>query len=699
MRILQLEGYFEGDFNDVYDELMAYESDKPSLGAGFITEDGTFINLGKNTMHGDIFGDVDEYESDDFYTLEDAFNLIKINGGCKYEPFPYIDLWYAPNSRQSHAILTWLDFLQSKGKRKVIVNMPNTYREYNFNEYISDDILKDALRSLNGLTEDLLDESAKTDFIDKFGEDSFNKFEKARQRMKNNGLSTDYQQYLKMSKDELISFIASLYDDKKDAQKKRIVQGGDKSLGELGLQESLEESFDRYIIIHNSPSGEEVYRTDDFQDACEELLHWGRAYKIIDTQDDYKEYKLSDASGALYKNKLEEVYPNKGESKKDFIARFMSVTKNEYPDVKQRYAVANSYWERRNKKSVNESTSQTIVAYHSSPNKFTKFDKKYINTATSDGGMYGKGFYFADKELAQQFNYSGYLYKVKLLFSKPYILNTDKDRETFEALINAHYDSKTKKNNSDLTDFFNAGYDGVISNNEIWKDELDNKKKIHSQFVVYDPSQITILSIEPYSLDDNYNLNEDINQEMSNEYDSEGNQLTKTQAEFFKNSKVRDKNDNLLVAYHGSQRSNLELSEEPIYLVNDKGLAREFAIGYAFNYDLQEEDEPTIYTIEVNFNNPYYIKSEDEYNEIMDIVNIGETKQLLTENNYDGIIYQDEYDSDLIYYMPLNAKKQCNIVDEEILESYIPRRDDAEVEAQQLSTYEAFMNLKGEDDE
>lgn len=623
-------------------------------------------------------------------------------------------------------------------------------------------------------------------------------------------------------------------------------QGGDKSLGELGLQESLEESFDRYIIIHNSPSGEEVYRTDDFQDACEELLHWGRAYKIIDTQDDYKEYKLSDAkkflngnrideahtvdkiklapeqdrrrkltdedkeeirrlyatgfhslnslakqfgvskklilitvnpesraknderiknhwkdyydtqehtsavrdtraykkdlldkgelkkvdesvtfgeytkakdtkykkiqskpintltvedicyiyfvedkvpllpytnvsyddnmddlwsdtvdsmidsedviscyeylhkltfpltiyrgirSGGyssdemrgehgdldsldisgknnsrswttninIYKAKnsmfknltnivacevnsdvidnattvscyihytsrpqygmfgeyeitlkknfkksdlhnlrfvdktkitedidremsneydsegnqltkaqavLKEVYPNKGESKKDFIARFMSVTKNEYPDVKQRYAVANSYWERRNKKRVNESNdadSQSIIAYHSSPNKFTKFDKKYIDTATSDGGMYGKGFYFADKELAQQFNYSGYLYKVKLLFSKPYILNTDKDRETFEALINAHYDSKTKKNNSDLTDFFNAGYDGVISNNEIWKDELGNKEKIHSQFVVYDPSQITILSIEPYSLDDNYNLNE-----------------------------------------------------------------------------------------------------------------------------------------------------------------------------------------------
>ena len=47
---------------------------------------------------------------------------------------------------------------------------------------------------------------------------------------------------------------------------------------------------------------------------------------------------------------INEVYPNKGESKKDFIARFMSVTKDEYPDIKQRYAVALSYWDRRNKK-------------------------------------------------------------------------------------------------------------------------------------------------------------------------------------------------------------------------------------------------------------------------------------------------------------------------------------------------------------
>ena len=57
----------------------------------------------------------------------------------------------------------------------------------------------------------------------------------------------------------------------------------------------------------------------------------------------------------LNKSDLLEVYPQKGETKSDFINRFMRVTGSEYPDVKQRYAVANSYWERRNKKGLKES--------------------------------------------------------------------------------------------------------------------------------------------------------------------------------------------------------------------------------------------------------------------------------------------------------------------------------------------------------
>lgn len=45
-----------------------------------------------------------------------------------------------------------------------------------------------------------------------------------------------------------------------------------------------------------------------------------------------------------YKIVVKDVKPRKGEKEDEFISRFMSGTKNEYPDQKQRLAVAYSYW-------------------------------------------------------------------------------------------------------------------------------------------------------------------------------------------------------------------------------------------------------------------------------------------------------------------------------------------------------------------
>lgn len=49
---------------------------------------------------------------------------------------------------------------------------------------------------------------------------------------------------------------------------------------------------------------------------------------------------------------IHDVNPRSGESKDDFIARFMRETKNEYPNEKQRLAVAYSYWENKRKDSM-----------------------------------------------------------------------------------------------------------------------------------------------------------------------------------------------------------------------------------------------------------------------------------------------------------------------------------------------------------
>ena len=47
------------------------------------------------------------------------------------------------------------------------------------------------------------------------------------------------------------------------------------------------------------------------------------------------------------KPEIKDIKPHKGEKKADFLSRFMKETKAEYPDEKQRIAVAYSYWNRK----------------------------------------------------------------------------------------------------------------------------------------------------------------------------------------------------------------------------------------------------------------------------------------------------------------------------------------------------------------
>ena len=73
---------------------------------------------------------------------------------------------------------------------------------------------------------------------------------------------------------------------------------------------------------------------------------------------------------------IKDVKPRADESKNDFIARFMNETKAEYPNEKQRYAVANSYWENKGRDSVKDGdfdNIKEIKGYHIPP--MDRFDK------------------------------------------------------------------------------------------------------------------------------------------------------------------------------------------------------------------------------------------------------------------------------------------------------------------------------------
>lgn len=58
-------------------------------------------------------------------------------------------------------------------------------------------------------------------------------------------------------------------------------------------------------------------------------------------------------------NSIKDVEPNEGEDKQSFISRFMRATKEEYPDRKQRLAVAYSYWD----KAKDSCKDATIIPY------------------------------------------------------------------------------------------------------------------------------------------------------------------------------------------------------------------------------------------------------------------------------------------------------------------------------------------------
>ena len=80
-----------------------------------------------------------------------------------------------------------------------------------------------------------------------------------------------------------------------------------------------------------------------------------------------------------------------------------------------------------------------------------------------------------------------------------------------------------------------------------------------------------------------------LKEELSNEYDSEGNQLTKEQAEFFKNSKVRDEQGRLLVCRHSTESEFDEFQYK--YLSEGK-------LGYGFYFirdEQQRERERQLY--------------------------------------------------------------------------------------------------------
>ena len=114
-----------------------------------------------------------------------------------------------------------------------------------------------------------------------------------------------------------------------------------------------------------------------------------------DAREAYEELK----SDGYIQDSVKDVNPRSGESKDEFISRFMEETKSEYPDEKQRLAVAHSYWEKKGRDSIKDKEpilvkkvyplTQNYIAlqdYHDYPHFWVVQKKNYHNEKEYYGG-------------------------------------------------------------------------------------------------------------------------------------------------------------------------------------------------------------------------------------------------------------------------------------------------------------------------
>ena len=174
------------------------------------------------------------------------------------------------------------------------------------------------------------------------------------------------------------------------------------------------------------------------------------------------------------------------------------------------------------------------------------------------------------------------------------------------------------------------------------------------------------------------------------EYDSKGNKLSKSQQEFFKDSKVRDEKGNLLVMYHGTDKNFFEFKNKKpqhgraiidgYYLTPEKSIASEYG--------------SNIMEVYVDLKNPFYLHNNngltkelidrgyanstseliEKYNLETDDSKVVPTSKALTKLvkklGYDGIITttldSDNIDADFEYtqIVALNSNQIKNITNQ-----------------------------------
>lgn len=189
------------------------------------------------------------------------------------------------------------------------------------------------------------------------------------------------------------------------------------------------------------------------------------------------------------------------------------------------------------------------------------------------------------------------------------------------------YKRATEDSNKKLRELLQSkGYDGIV-----YKNSFEGTGG--NSYIAFSSNQIK----EVYNT--NPTSNPDIRYSLS---DNQGRELTKEQQEYFKDSKVRDENGNLLTMYHGTPNGDFTVFKDGTYFTQNKEYADRYQEPGASSISTgKTKENPKTYEVYLDIKKPFDIndpKAREVY--INDYIKGGNAMGInpyLTDAEYDKI--------------------------------------------------------------
>ncbi|MGE4320290.1 MAG: DUF6782 family putative metallopeptidase [Acholeplasmataceae bacterium] len=229
---------------------------------------------------------------------------------------------------------------------------------------------------------------------------------------------------------------------------------------------------------------------------------------------------------------------------------------------------------------------------------------------------------------------------IKLEKNRVIIVSDSLDIDGFPIIMPMKLNTTSKVNevkieaNHILSIYGRESFDNFLTNN---KDNIiyANKEKTNAMFSRTGHTRPNFLNSLVYDTI-LQQVDEDVNTRYSKSLDSEGNQLSEAQNEFFKDSQIRDENGNLLVVYHGTDNfgfdsfKNLDNSNNTVIFMTDK---RNIAESYT-------KEKSNVYELYADIKNPFII---DAKNTAWNLIKNPFTQNdyEVANNNTDQMVWED----------------------------------------------------------